>query len=107
MTGDVDAFVHGAKRLFGLAMKALGRHQKTTDSLVRTFIVIMLHPDFNSGLGFMKIGKMLLINQLPLNPPIAGFDLAERLWMMWPGVGLIKASLPKLLRSRRQSYTVV
>lgn len=89
MAGDVDPAVHGAKRLFRLAMKALGRHQKTTDSLMRTLIVVMLHPAFNSGLGFMKIGKTLLINQLSLDPPIAGFNLAKRLWMMRPGVGVI------------------
>ena len=72
MAGYVDPAVHSAKRLFRLPVKALGRHQKTTDSLVRTLIVIMFHPAFNRGLGFMKIGKMSLINQLPLNPQTLG-----------------------------------
>ena len=85
----VDAVCHGAKCLFRLAVKALGRHQKAADPLMRALVIVLLDPAFKSGFGLMKIGKPLLIDQFLLNPPVACFDLAKRLRMVGPGVGMI------------------
>ena len=63
-------------------MESFSWYQKTTYTLMRTLVIVMLYPFFYSGERMAIPCKVLPAKQLILDPFIQRFNFAQRLWMV-------------------------